>query len=196
MASVVEICNLALSHLGAYTINAITDASQEARKCKLFYPVARDTTLRGHPWNFAEKRPYLALVSGADPVGYEYAYEYPSDCHNFREIYNDIEGQKPIKFTITASADLKSKMVLTDQEDAIGIYTGKVEDPNVFDTTSITALSYMLASFLAQPIAKKIGLQKAMLAMYGAYMSSAVVSNASESQDVKEYDNPFIAARG
>ncbi len=42
MASVVSICNLALSNIGKDNINALTDAGAEARACSQFYEHVRD----------------------------------------------------------------------------------------------------------------------------------------------------------
>lgn len=195
MASEVEISNLALSHLGSYTINALTEASQEARKCKLYYPNARNFVLRDFSWNFAEKRAYLAEISDVTPVGYDYAYAYPSDCLKARCIYNEVTGGEPIDFIITATDDLTDKMILTNQATTILIYTAKITDPNVFDASFINALSFKLASDLAQPITKKTVLQQAMIKAYARYMAMAHTSNATESKDTSEIDNPFIAAR-
>ena len=63
MASVVDICNLALAHLGDdATISSIDppEGSAQAEHCKRFYTSARDTLLQLHPWNFASKRIALA----------------------------------------------------------------------------------------------------------------------------------------
>lgn len=196
MSSEVQICNLALSHLGSYTINALTEASQEARKCKLYYPIARDFVLRDFPWNFAEHRAYLALLSDVTPVGYDYAYQYPTNCLKAREVYNEVTGGEPIDFVVNATSDGTSKMILTNEADAILIYTMRITDPNVFDIAFINALSFKLASDLAQPITKKITLQQAMVRAYAVYMGMAHRANASESKDTSEVDNPFIAARG
>lgn len=196
MSSEVEICNLALSHLGSYTITALTDASQEARKCKLYYPIARDFVLRDFPWNFAERRIYLALLSGVDPVGYEYAYQYPVGCLKAREIYNEIIGGEPVDFTINAVEDLSDKMLLTNEANALLIYTAGITDPNVFDIAFINALSFKLASDLAQSLTKKTKLQDTMMKAYGYYMSLAKTANASEAKETNVVDNPLVAARG
>ena len=195
MASEIEICNLALSHLGSYTINSLLDASQEARKCKLYYPYARDFVLRNFPWNFAEKRINLAEVSGVTPIGYDYAYQYPSDCLKARKIYNEVSGGNPIDFIINATDDLIDKLIYTNEQAAILIYTAKITDPNLFDSVFINALSYRLASDIAIALTKKANLQQMMLQLYTQYMSMAQTANASESKDTTQYENPFIAAR-
>lgn len=195
MASEVQICNLALSHLGSYTISALTEATQEARQCNLLYDPVRDAVLRDFPWNFAERRGYLAELSGVTPVGYDYAYAYPTDCIKARHIYNAVAGAKPIDFIVNAGSGLASKMILTDEADAILIYTAKITDPNMFDASFVNAMAYKLASDLALPLTKKASLQNIMLQIYARYMSMAYTTNATEAKDTAERDNPFTAAR-
>jgi hypothetical protein len=193
--SEVAICNEALSHIGAYSITSLTEQSKEARQCNILYASARDQALRDFPWNFAEKRVALALLSSVTPTGYDYAYAYPPDCLKAREIYNSVTGGEKIDFIINAAADGKSKMILTDEEDAILIHTMRITNTEVFDGTFKKALGYLLASELAWPITKKASIQGAMLEIYSSIISTAKAGNASEGRDSQEVDNPFIAAR-
>jgi hypothetical protein len=190
----VSICNMALSHLGKYVITALTDDTQEARKCNLYYDFARDFVLRGFPWNFAEKRLALTLLSAVEPTGYDYAYTYPTDCVKARRLYNEVEGGEPIKFVINVNDDLDTKYIYTDEADAILVYTARVEDPTLFDSSFVVALSFYLASLLAGPLGRE-EMQMNMLKAYAAYISGSEANNASEGFD-NNVDNPFVAARG
>jgi hypothetical protein len=59
----VEICNLALSRIGANTITSLTiDSAKEDRLCNLFYAQFRDEILKSFAWNFAMKATPLNLV--------------------------------------------------------------------------------------------------------------------------------------
>ena len=63
MATEVDICNLALAHLGDdATIASINppEGSAQAEKAARFYPIARNTLLELHSWNFAScKRAFI-----------------------------------------------------------------------------------------------------------------------------------------
>lgn len=87
MASDVDICNLALSHIrsAAITILAGTDARSVA--CTRHYAVTRDAVLRDHAWGFAKKRKILILVD-EEFSGWGYTYLHPADCIAAHEIYN------------------------------------------------------------------------------------------------------------
>lgn len=195
MASEVEICNLALSHIGAYSINALSDASQEARKCNLYFDSDRDFVLRDYPWNFAEKRNLLAVLSGVTPYGYTYAYAYPTDCVNALYLFNSANITVPLEFKITAKDDLSGKQILTDEEDAVLVYTARVEDPTLFDANFIVAFSYKLAASLALTLTKKESVQERMLRIYAAIMAMAKTNNAIEQKNTTFPTNPFISAR-
>jgi hypothetical protein len=91
MSSEVDICNLALGHLGdtarVASINP-PETSVQAQLCARFYPIARNMLLELGSWGFATRRAKLALVSnptvqGTNDFGtWQYAYTQPSDCVN------------------------------------------------------------------------------------------------------------------
>lgn len=195
MSSEIQICNLALSHLGVHTINSLSDASQEARKCSLYYAPARDFVLADFPWNFAERRNYLALLSGITPLGFLYAYQYPVDCLDIRGVYDYYLVTKA-EYLVNVSADLASKQIFTNQETAAIIYTAKVTNVNLFDEAFKTALSYKLAADLVPSLVKKDAVFRSMMAAYVTYLNNAKARNASESKEPEDTSNTFADARG
>lgn len=121
MASEVDICNLALSHVGDSAIVAsITppDGSVQADLCARFYPIARDTLLEMHDWGFATKSLSLALLS-LTRTGWAYGYAAPTDllsliaildpaagddysvgmATNYQATYNQLNGAVPFGIT-------------------------------------------------------------------------------------------------
>lgn len=130
MASEVSICNLALNHIGAYAIASLSDATKEARDCNTLYSYARDSVLRDHKWAFATKRLTLALLTDTYS-GWDYAYQYPTDCLIAYEIYNEYGDNSrqvydsetdsyvssgKIEFEICAASSLTSKVILTNKK--------------------------------------------------------------------------------
>ena len=84
MATEVDICNLALAHLGDdATIATIKppEGSAQAEKAARFYPIARNSLLEMHTWNFASKRESLALTT-VTLDQWDYAYQAPTDMMN------------------------------------------------------------------------------------------------------------------
>ena len=79
MATVIDICNLALAHLGDdATIAALNEASVQAEQSARYYPIARNTLLEIHTWNFAAKRASLSTVTNTISQ-WDYAYAAPAD---------------------------------------------------------------------------------------------------------------------
>lgn len=189
MPSETDICNLALLHIGARVIANLDEASEEARKCKTLYYHQRDHVLESHPWGFAGKYVTLALVSGGDPQGFEYAYQIPSDCLSVREIYQESYTTGPIDFVVVGSE------IWTNQEDAVLFYTMKMTDTGVFSALFVTTLSYKLASELVMPLRVDTNLRKEMLAAYIGWLSYAATQDARQEHDTREKTDDFLAAR-
>lgn len=87
MASEVDICNLALSHLRVASITTLLDSTTRAAACSAHYAVTRDAVLRDHAWGFAKKRKVLILIEDIY-AGWDYSYLYPADCITAHEIYD------------------------------------------------------------------------------------------------------------
>lgn len=207
----VAICNLALSHLGAYPIQALTESTKEARECKRLYATARDSTLEAHDWSFARKSKVLGLLVQTYP-GWTYAYEWPSDCIAPRKIYDpsgdtadgtalnretdqiDIIGK--IEFDVGANDALNRRVILTNEEDATLIYTAKVTDANMFSPGFIDALSWRLASDLALPLRADGNLQKAHFNQFRLIVGQSQSSNANAAHKRPDSSSSFTRARG
>jgi hypothetical protein len=89
--SEVDICNLALSHLGdtaAVLSIRPPDASVQAQLCARFYPIARNAVLEMGAWGFATRRVKLAQVANPTALGldgcgtWRYAYAQPNAVIN------------------------------------------------------------------------------------------------------------------
>lgn len=216
MASVVDICNLALSHIGALSIQALTESNRQARECSRLYGVIRDTVLAEFPWNFSRKRVTLALVSGVTVSGWDFVYAYPTDCLKALDIYNPlttqtyIDGQffrgsaeeavvktkaDKIRFEVALSEGKDQRLILTNQEDAELIYTAKVTDANLFDPSFIDAISWRLAADLAMPLKGKVALHQQMMQMYENKLGRSRQANANEGFEPPGGASAYVIAR-
>jgi len=63
-----ELCNLALSFIGAKAITDLTDGSPNALKCTAVLTYIRDEVLADRDWRFAKTRVPLTRVTMVDPV--------------------------------------------------------------------------------------------------------------------------------
>lgn len=173
MASAVEICNMALAHVGAATtlVTAIDppDGSTYAGYCAQFYPQARREMLdMPNAFTWSKRRAQLSQVGNPSTI-WNYAYALPSDCLNAKRVLQQpLVANNPFFWPYTwavswdqlqlfnelGSADfqIENGVLLTNEPNAVLLYTIDVEDTARFSPTFVTALSYLLASFLAGPI--------------------------------------------
>lgn len=173
MASEVDICNIALGHLGdEAAISAIDppDGSVQASHCARIYPMARDELLEMHNWRFAVKRKALALLSTTEqPQEWVYTYAYPTCLRviavrpenepttaNSGLIFDEQEFlTKPQTFPFTIEAlDNGTQVIYTNVENATVHYVAGITDPAKFSPLFRAALARLMAHYLAGPIIK------------------------------------------
>lgn len=199
MASVIEICNIALSRLGnSRTINSLTEQSKEAGVCSLHYEPARDAVLSDFDWSFATKRVALA-DTGAPPPDWQYAYRYPTDCMRIIELMvpgmRNVPSRLRIEYTTGSDADGTGKLIYTEQEMAWLKYVGLVTDPNMYDAVFRDALSWRMAGEMAMSLTSGPQLGQNAMTMYAQVIRSAGSRSMNESQEPPEPESEFTCAR-
>lgn len=199
MPSTVDICNLALMHIGANTtISSLSEQSAEARACARIFDTARDATLRDHNWNFATRHITLADI-GSPPEGWSYRYQYPNDCIkaiSITQSQRNPSAQKPLSFRVIAQENLDRKAIICNMSPATLEYVAKVTNPENFDPLFVDALSLRVASMIAFTITGKTRLRNDALNLYQDVISNARYIDAQEgkSQDIAEAE--WITYRG
>jgi hypothetical protein len=215
MATEVDICNLALAHLGnAATVASINppEGSSEADHCARFYPIARDTLLEMHAWCFALKRVALAQLT-TTASEWQYAYASPNDAVNLLAVLppdatDDVNAQVPFpsdSYGLSAvqvynpvtigytpqpySAEIDAtgtQIILTNQEQAVLRYTALITDTSLFSPLFTLALTWHLAAMLAGPVLKgESGITESQRA---TKMMAAILSQA-KSSDANQHHN-------
>lgn len=169
MASEVDICNRALSIIGARsTIASLTESSTEAVQCTIHYASTRDELLRPHLWSFARRQVTMALMAAAagtaeNPAGvpplpmapWLYQYRLPTDCLRVRQLYQPASNGPKIAFSLSGDQDAAGnpvKVLLTNQPQAVLVYTSQVTVVDMFDPDFQAALVASLAARLAFPL--------------------------------------------
>ena len=178
MATEVNICNLALAHLGDdATIASLSppEGSAQAEKAARFYPIARDTLLEMHTWNFAAKRANLALTTN-NIAQWDYAYVAPTDMmspvavisptaqndYATRMSAGDTPGGITSNYAPTIVAGqytpqqfaIEGTTIYTNVETAMLRYRAFITESDKFSPLFVMTLSWHLASMLAGPIIK------------------------------------------
>lgn len=228
MASVVDICNLALAHLGdEATVSSIDppEGSAQAEHCARFYPIARDTALEAHEWNFATTRSVLALVGSAWP-SWSFCYEVPTNCIKAIGVLppgalddysvglpgagsSDFLGYPgatlvphgavytPQDYAIETDENNR-RLLYTNQKNAVLRYTQRVTDTTRFPPLFVDSLSRLLASYLAGPVVKGtegVSVAQAQLQAYRVVIAQATVSDSNQRQIRPAHNVPWISGR-
>lgn len=181
MASVIDICNQALSHLGdSATVASIDppEGSAQAEHCARFYPMALAALLEMHPWAFATRRTTLAQVTNPSTT-WQYCYALPSNTINMISVLasdasddysssaiaslqsydngyarNSLGGNYTPQDFSPEIDNLGNDIILSNQANAVLRHTVLVTDTSKFSPLFIECLGWLLASKLAGPVLK------------------------------------------
>lgn len=188
MTAEVDICNLALSHLGdTATVASISppEGSAQAQHCATFYPIARNTLLEMHDWGFATVRSELTVLAQSH-CGWAYAYARPANVIRIISVKSfDVCGDEhspSVPFVCEADGN-GQQIILCNTPDVVAKYIALVTDVNRFSPLFVQALSWHLAAMLAGPMMKgDVGAAEAKrcASMAHAYLSQAAVSDANQ----------------
>lgn len=222
MASDVDICNTALSLIGAEAqVAAISppDGSVEAGLCARFYPIARKVLLEDQQWAFAKRRVQLAEVDNDSEV-YAYAYAVPAGMINALRVLrlkyiNDASLLWPAGSYLvynfdwqavdeifsergSAEFEIENGVLRTNEPEATLLYTVDVTDTTKFSGKFVDALGMLLAGYLAGPIIKgadgtKVGTQWRQAAFNAS--AAAAASNANSANERGTHVAEHIRAR-
>lgn len=205
MASEVDICNLALSHIGdSAIVQAINppDGSTQAEKCQRFYPIARDNVIELFNWRFALRRA-VSLASVANSTGsWSYAFALPNDCLKPVAVLlpGEVDDTNTQDYTVETASD-GSFVLYTNIEFPILRYLVKITDTTKLSPLCVSAIAWLLGSYLAGTILKgKTGMQVSQMCMsaFSDEMKKASASDANATQTSARQNNQsaWIKARG
>ncbi len=223
MASVVDICNMALTHVGADNqIASISppDGSVEAGLCARFYPIVRKRLIDDFVFSFTKHRVVLAEVENTSTI-WSYAYTLPADCVQPLRILqlNYLAGFSSALLTYpiatytnynwvvidglytergSSNFEIEGNVLRTHEPDATLLYKRDVTDTNQFTPLFTEAFAMMLASYVAPPLIKgmegaKIGAAWREQAITAA--ERAQTNDANASSERGEHVPTHIAIR-
>lgn len=183
MASVVDICNKALSLLGQSAITSLDDNTPEALACRIHFEPMLKRVLRGHRWNCVKSRAVLNRLLETPAFGFQYYYQLPSKCLMALELdngeYFEVEGRK----------------LLTDSPEANLHYIEFSADTTQFDAQLSDALSYELAGELAYPMTSSAGLGREFKEVAKDLFADAKASDAFEGKQRERRGNKLLSAK-
>ena len=158
------------------------------------YPIVRDFLLRLLDPEFARLGPLIADLSaaGAPLPPWSYEYYYPSDCVRLRQVRPqsvgsgvpgaqvDIWDPQPIRASVAydqegGGADplVPRKVILTNQQDALIVYTTNSVSETFWDADFVDAMIRRLAQPLAATISGRFDQARELLTESERYASLA-----------------------
>lgn len=174
MASVVEICNSALTLLGADTIASTSEEIQGARLCALHWNNVRDEVLRSHDWVCCQELRTLAAKAEKPAWGWDYAYPVPVDLLRISEVAGStgsvVDNWKRVGGDILCNEP--SPLCL--------LYVRREDSPVKYDSMLKAALAECLASKIAYPLTGSTSMAEAMRGQYERTLQQARGVNARE----------------
>lgn len=184
MASVISVCNRALTLLGEAAITSLTENTKAARECNRIFDDIRRRELRKHIWNFARTRATLAPDSVAPAFGYNYQFTLPSDW--IRTVPQN------------SSADLitEGRKTLTNETDTLDlVYIRDVTDVGQWDELFADVVACALAAALAEKITQSSDKRELAKSEYRTALAEARRVNAFEKVADVEPEDTWITAR-
>ncbi len=204
--------NMALAHIGdTYMIaDAETENSKQARVCRMFYDMARQSVLSDMDWSFARKVKSLSILEGETDPKYDFVYRLPVDCLKPRrmlqpdiptgQIYSGdyaytrlAEESLPEELRAVYEPGVDSKgevrTILTNLEQAQLVYTADYDNINLNTTVFNEALAIRLAMSLAMPIAASPSLSQSLGQAYQMTLQAAASQDMNGRQE-PQYPTP------
>ncbi|RAU21079.1 hypothetical protein CU669_15090 [Paramagnetospirillum kuznetsovii] len=194
------------------TISDLSEISAAAQLCNLHYDNTRTSVLRVHNWSFARRQATLALyaaaagtpenAAGTTPlpmVPWLYEYAYPVDCLRVRSVYQPNSQAAPIPFIISSDVDSGGndiKVILTNQPQAILIYTKDIANPDLWDNEFADAMVASLASDLAIPLTGDKAIADGCFKAANATVLQARTTDSTETPSNRENIPDWVAVRG
>lgn len=198
MASVVSICNLALSNIGKENINALTDAGAEARACSQFYEHTRDVMLQSYPWRFAGVTASMAEISNTKIGQWSYAYRRPTDCLKvrwMRPAYSEDDLALTRQEELSIPYEIEGTAVFCNLSPAFLRYTSKITDPSKFDPLFVDALAWHLSVRLAMPLTRDPKVRADAWQVANQMTGQAQMADANEERETSDAESVFVMGR-
>jgi hypothetical protein len=212
--SQVQICNMALAHVGATPIESMNERTKEASQCRLWYDSCRKQVLGAYNWGFARKRRTLACHGDDPPSSWAYRYQYPVDCVKARWISNPFDNtgigapfiigndianeyrnaSDAIPFVVEFAPN-GTKCILTNEQCPELIYTFDQDEPGFFSDHYVDTLAWLMASRMAFTITGKRNIANDALKAYDYMVRNAAALDGNEGVDKPPREAEWIRGR-
>lgn len=192
MANEIDICNLALGHIGQERfIAALTDPSVEAGRCARYWPRVRRSVLTACSFTVSRTRQALTLAVTNPSTQWLYAYNVPANCLVPISI-NGIEYDplKPERSGALFSSE--SGILLCNIPEAVLRFKQDITDVSRYPEDLVVGMSFVLAGYLAGPTLRGITGAKVGASLMADGWNMVRAAEAVDANGSRE-DNEHIA---
>lgn len=214
----IAISNMALYRAGSSiritSLDESTERTEAVRQCAFWYPIIRDQVIQAAPWNCARKAVALATITDTTYPGYNYLYEYPSDCLHAVAVC-DVSGIRNsnywlsfypdhissfvvprVPFEVIARDSEDSRAIATDITQAYLLYIFNQTNTAVYTPLLCNAIAWKMGAELGGALNIKTDRKQYCQQMYFGAMSEAQAMMLNEARQDPEQDSPSIQVRG
>lgn len=188
----VDICNLALSHLGQKPISGIDSPETQAEAvCALHYNPTRRRLLRDWVWNCAKKRVTLSRT-GTPEFDFTDAYALPNDFVRFLSVGGEYEVDQERDY------DIEGSTLLINNDGAASAkmrYIYDLKDVKKMDASFIDTLALLLAVRMSYAFTLKKGLRDELRDMLKEELPKAVTVDGQERPPRRIQRSKYLSAR-
>jgi hypothetical protein len=159
MSSPIDICNMALAHLGDRRITRLDDDAQTSdalvRYCAEFYAQARQEALAAHQWTFAHHIAALSRRTDTTVIGFTYSHQLSTDRLRVMRLFSGgvAAGVTTYNSTPVDSFKIVGSQVWSNSEFIALEYIRDVNNPDDWSPHFRAAVARLLAAYLAGPTA-------------------------------------------
>lgn len=170
MATLVDICNMALAEIAAGPITALSDNAIEAREVGRFaLPLLAEITLWSD-WSWAVTRAVLTEITNDRPAEWLHAYQVPATCARALAVRRNedpatsLPDAGPFPFPLQDGLPLaflhEGGLIYSNIGTASLVFTAMLTDPTALPPLVTRAFVLELAARVAVPVRKDIGLAR------------------------------------
>jgi len=187
MATELELVNAALLRVGSETITAgefATPLEERAVAVDAFWPIARRSVLREHPWNAVTKRDTLTVDGTAPEWDYTTRFAVPANTLRILNV------------NVTGPWRVEAGYILCDEADDLEIvFIEDDNDPSAFDSMLTEALILKLAIMLCERITDSSTKRERLLDEYQQVMRDVKHIEGQEKSENEFEEDLWITAR-
>lgn len=176
MTSQTNLCNQALSKLGANSIINIDQDSTEAKLCKSFYTDVLKDCLEEHPWTFATKRYELPRSAETPPKPFAAQYLIPTNVLRILSASSSPDFSR----VNTTVWEVENGYILTDESQLYIRAIIDVPDVNQYSNKFLRAFVVRLAAEISLPVTQSATMHRQLMEEYGILMERAMSADSQQ----------------